>query len=116
MTSAANQPFLALLVVSMTMLGAMGRVSVTVSTDFGISGESSSVFKIIATLQVVSNPLLDRQFSLHNGTKIPNPIHGTAWERLRNLGADHVRFQPWFPYPHKAVAELLPPEAGKPTS
>jgi hypothetical protein len=65
---------------------------------------------------VVSNPILDREFTAPNGSRIPNPIHNASWSSLRALGADHVRFQPWFPYPHKSVAELLPPKAGKPTS
>ena len=45
-----------------------------------------------------------------------NPIHDTAWESLKNLSADLVRFVPWYPYPRRSVAELLPPVSGKPTS
>ena len=32
-----------------------------------------------------------------------------ASHALKNLKADYVRFVPWFPYPHMAVAELKPP-------
>ncbi len=57
--------------------------------------------RTIPTLQVVVNPLLRRG----------SPIHDQAFESLRNLRADDVRFVPWFPYPRLAVAELAPPTA-----
>lgn len=57
--------------------------------------------KTTPTLQVVVNPLLERGSSIHDGT----------FKALKNLGADMVRFVPWFPYPHMAVAELKPPTA-----
>ena len=56
-----------------------------------------------ATLQVVVNPLLKRG----------SPIHDCAFEELRKLGAENVRFVPWFPYPHYSIAELYAPAAGK---
>jgi hypothetical protein len=52
-----------------------------------------------ATLQVVVNPPLRR------GT----PVHDNAFQSLRDLGADYVRFVPWLPYPRLGVAELKPP-------
>ena len=55
--------------------------------------------KTTPTLQVVVNPMLERGSSMHDGT----------FEALKNLGADYVRFVPWFPYPHMAVAELQAP-------
>jgi hypothetical protein len=57
------------------------------------------VSKTTATLQVVVNPLLRRG----------SPIHDQAFQALRNLQADYVRYVPWFPYPKLAVAELEPP-------
>lgn len=51
------------------------------------------------TLQVVGNPMLRRQA----------PMHAAAFGALKNLGADYVRYVPWFPYPKLAVAELEPP-------
>jgi hypothetical protein len=54
-----------------------------------------------ATLQVVVNP------PLRPGTA----IHDRAWENLRKLAADDVRFVPWYPYPKLGVAELEPPTA-----
>lgn len=59
--------------------------------------------KATPTLQVVVNPALRRS----------SPIHARAFEELRNLGADHVRFVPWLPYPKLAVAALQPPEPEK---
>lgn len=56
-----------------------------------------------ATLQVVVNPLLRRG----------SPIHAAAFRALRDLGADHVRFVPWLPYPRLAVAALEPPRDGR---
>lgn len=59
--------------------------------------------KTTPTLQVVVNPLLRRG----------SPIHNRAFEELRKLGADYVRYVPWFPYPQDAIAELYPPADGK---
>ena len=55
--------------------------------------------KTTPTLQVVVNPMLLRN----------SPIHEGSFNALKELGADYVRFVPWFPYPHMAVAELSPP-------
>lgn len=59
--------------------------------------------KTSATLQVVVNPMLKRGSSIHEGT----------FQALKDLGADHVRFVPWFPYPHAAVVELKAPTASQ---
>ncbi|MGK8520185.1 hypothetical protein ACRS6B_00800 [Nocardia asteroides] len=40
-----------------------------------------------------------------------SPIHDKAFEALRALDADLVRFLPWFSHPRIAVAELEPPTA-----
>lgn len=55
--------------------------------------------KTAATLQVVVNPMLKRG----------SPIHDGSFQALKELGTDHIRFVPWFPYPHAAVVELKPP-------
>ena len=55
------------------------------------------------TLQVVVNPPLRRGSS----------IHDRAFQSLRDLGCDYVRYVPWLPYPRLAVAELEPPSGGK---
>jgi hypothetical protein len=56
----------------------------------------SQVSKTTATLQVVVNPPLRRG----------SAIHDAAFQALRDLGADYVRYVPWLPYPKLAVAEL----------
>lgn len=61
------------------------------------------ISKTVPTLQVVVNPLLRRG----------SPIHDQAFQSLRNLQADYVRYVPWFPYPKLAVAELKPPTADR---
>lgn len=59
----------------------------------------TGVSKTTPTLQVVVNPMLERG----------SPIHDGSFSALKELGADAVRFVPWFPYPKMAVAELKPP-------
>ena len=61
------------------------------------------VSKSTPTLQVVTNPMLNRGASIHDG----------SFAALKALGADYVRFVPWLPYPKIAVAELDPPTADK---
>lgn len=58
-----------------------------------------SISKTTPTLQVVENPMVRPSSSIHKKT----------FEALKNLGADYVRYVPWFPYPKMAVAELKPP-------
>ena len=62
-----------------------------------------NVSQTTPTLQVVVNPPLRR------GSK----IHDRAFQAVRELGADYVRYVPWLPYPKLGVAELEPPADGK---
>ena len=64
-------------------------------------GKTNMVSKSTATLQVVGNPQLRRGASMHDD----------SFSALKDLGADYVRYVPWFPYPKLAVAELEPPTA-----
>ena len=73
-----------------------GKVSVTWD-------KVTRVSQTTPTLQVVVNPPLRR------GT----PVHDNAFQALRDLGADYVRYVPWLPYPKLGVAELDPPRNGK---
>ena len=57
------------------------------------------VSKTTPTLQLVENPMV----------RPSSPIHENTFKALKNLGADYVRYVPWFPYPKMAVAELKPP-------
>ena len=72
----------------------------TVSVDWS---RTLRVSRSTPTLQVVVNPMLERG----------SPIHDGAFSALQELGADYVRFVPWFPYPKMAVAELRPPTANR---
>ncbi|HEY5906800.1 MAG TPA: glycosyl hydrolase family 39, partial [Vicinamibacteria bacterium] len=66
-------------------------------------GKVVGVSKTTPTLQVVVNPPLRR------GT----PVHDNAFQALRDLQAEYVRYVPWLPYPRLGVAELEPPRDGK---
>ncbi|HEX4373354.1 MAG TPA: glycosyl hydrolase family 39 [Puia sp.] len=57
------------------------------------------ISKTTPTLQVVENPMLRKN----------SPIHDATFAALKNLGADYVRYVPWFPYTKMAVAELKAP-------
>lgn len=61
------------------------------------------VSKSTATLQVVTNPMLNPG----------SPIHDGSFSALKALGADYVRYVPWLPYPKIAVAELEAPTKEK---
>jgi len=54
----------------------------------------------IPTLQLVTNPLVSRQFS---------PVSKEIFSNLKQLNAEYARYAVWFPYPKLAVAELDPP-------
>ena len=56
--------------------------------------ETLLALKTTPTLQVVVNPMLRRG----------SPVHDGAFAALRSLGADYVRYVPWYPYPKLVVA------------
>lgn len=57
------------------------------------------VSKTTSTLQLVENPMV----------RPSSPIHKQTFAALKDLGAEYIRYVPWFPYPKMAVAELKPP-------
>ena len=59
--------------------------------------------KTTPTLQLVENPMVRNS----------SPIHAPTFKALKELGADYVRYVPWYPYPKMAVAELDPPGKDK---
>jgi hypothetical protein len=71
----------------------------TIKVDWG---NTVAVSKTTPTLQLVENPMVRK-----------SPIHEATFKALKDLGADYVRYVPWFPYPKLAVAELKPPANGK---
>jgi hypothetical protein len=80
-------------------------ITVTPSWSTVISANNTT----IPTLQVVVNPLLEKELA---GGHV-NTIHDAVFSNLAALGADYVRFSTWYPYPHLDVAELYQPKAGK---
>ena len=79
---------------------AASRAQETVTVHWN---QTQRVSRSTPTLQVVVNPMLDPG----------SPIHDGAFSALKALGADYVRYVPWFPYPKRAVAELQPPTADR---
>lgn len=61
--------------------------------------KTTCVSKTRSTLQLVENPMVRPSSSIHKQT----------FAALKDLGADYVRYVPWFPYPKMAVAELKAP-------
>ncbi|MEO8415216.1 MAG: glycosyl hydrolase family 39 [Ginsengibacter sp.] len=61
------------------------------------------ISKTTATLQLVENPMVRNN----------SPIHKQTFNALKELGADYVRYVPWFPYPKMSVAELKSPAVDK---
>lgn len=72
----------------------------TISIDWN---KTVTISKTVATLQLVENPMV----------RPGSPIHKSIFAALKDLGADYVRYVPWFPYPKMAVAELKPPAPDK---
>ncbi len=68
----------------------------TVTIDWN---KTTTTSKTTPTLQLVENPMV----------RSSSPIHTATFKALENLGANYVRYVPWFPYPKMAVAELKPP-------
>lgn len=83
---------LAAIVPSAPADAAPAQISVDWASRIGVSRSTP-------TLQVVVNPKLEPG----------SPIAAPSFTALKALGANYVRFVPWFPYPRLAVAELSPP-------
>ena len=83
----------------------------TMELALTVDATASRPLRLVPSLQVVTSPLLDPQFALGPGKRRRrNPVYDAAWESLRNLSASQVRYQPWFPQPHKAIAALTTPD------
>src|SRR5215467_12888141 len=52
-------------------------------------------------------------FALALALAVPALAHDNAFQALKDLGAEYVRYVPWLPYPKLGVAELEPPKDGK---
>jgi Glycosyl hydrolases family 39 len=87
---------LPLLICGAALTGLAQSTPTTVTVDWN---KTVLVSKSTPTLQVVVNPML----------RPGSPIHDGAYQAVKQLGADYVRYVPWLPYPKLAVAELEPP-------
>ena len=100
----SGKPFLscAVLIFVLSIAGIAAAQSVLSPATVKIEwGKTILISRSTPTLQVVVNPMLRRG----------SPIHDQAFEAVRKLGADYVRYVPWLPYPLLGVAELEPPTA-----
>ena len=84
----------AVLFVFASVLPAQQAAQMTVHWD-----KITATSKSTPTLQVVVNPPL----------RPGQPLGIAAYQAVKDLGADYVRYVPWLPYPRLAVAELEPP-------
>jgi hypothetical protein len=81
-----------------TASGQTWQASVTVKWD-----KVQRISRTTPTYQIVNSALMRRT----------SPIHDQVYLNIRNLGAEYVRFQTWYPFPLLSVAELEPPSDGK---
>lgn len=87
--------FLAALAASACLSSLANVASAALAGDFSVSVDFGNVTRLsrtTTTLQVVSNPILDRTFTAPNGTQFANPIHDAAFASLAALEADTVRY------------------------
>jgi len=91
--------WLSLIFASLTFSGICAQVEVNVQANWS---QVIAISKTTTTLQVVANPLLNSKTC---------SVADACWKSLQELGADLVRYVPWFPYPKVGVAELDPPDS-----
>ena len=85
---------------------ACGLTSANLAAQVSVSADwnkTVTISKTTPTLQVVVNPMLRTHSPMHDGT----------FAALKDMGADFVRYVPWFPYPRLVVPELEPPTKSK---
>jgi hypothetical protein len=96
--------FLRLLTVAIVCVGAAVTLQCQQTASLTVHWDKTEmVSKTTPTLQVVVNPPL----------RPGQPLGAAAYQAVKDLGADYVRYVPWLPYPRMAVAELEPPTATK---
>lgn len=91
-----SKRFLVLNIIAFSFWGSLYSQEDSLEVDWN---NIVGISKTTATLQVVENPMV----------RPGSPIHASTFKALKELGADYVRYVPWFPYPKMAVAELKPP-------
>jgi hypothetical protein len=101
MHTQTRKPRIALILTIFVVLASSLLFAQTGAPSIFVNWEKKIPNRTTPTLQAVVNPMLRRG----------SPIHDAAFDALRSLGADYVRYAFWFPYPRLAVAELRPPDA-----
>ena len=88
-------------VLFLSTLGFVFATNIPAQTNKVVVDWSNTIMvsKTTPALQVVENPKL-RQ---------PSSFHDNTYNALKDIGADYVRYVPWFPYPKLVVAELKAP-------
>ena len=99
-SSGAGKAVWRLLMVTTFFSGSVLAQSVSKPNEVTVDwNKTVIVSRSTPTLQVVVNPML----------RAGAPIHDAAFQAIKQLGADYVRYVPWLPYPRLGVAELEPP-------
>jgi hypothetical protein len=102
-SSGAGKAVWRLLMVTTFFSGSVLAQSVSKPNEVTVDwNKTVIVSRSTPTLQVVVNPML----------RAGAPIHDAAFQAIKQLGADYVRYVPWLPYPRLGVAELEPPHPG----
>ena len=90
----------ALLALTLCLAGCGSLPSTSTSNDLTIHWDKVTVInRTTPTLQVVINPHLQPG----------DPLGVAAFNAVRTLAPDYMRFQGWIPYPRLGIAELQPP-------
>lgn len=96
--------FLRVLVSGCTLTAALVSLHAQQAAQVHIQWDKTVIVsRSTPTLQVVVNPPL----------RPGQPLSAASYKAVKELGADYVRYVPWFPYPRLAVAELEPPTPQK---
>ena len=79
------------------LMGAKAQVTSDKPIQISVQWDKpETTLRTSPTLQVVVMPPLEQG----------SPVHDASFAAVKELGADYVRYVPWFPYPRFAVAEL----------
>jgi hypothetical protein len=93
-------------------LASLAQVAASSSDDFSVGVDWASPALVTAstaaTVEVdCCEPFLTRDPAAHRNGGGPFPQYMIA---MQDLGADFVRWAPWYPYPRVVVLELYPPD------
>ena len=89
--------FVFILLLSLAWFGLVARSTLFAQNEpsITVNWQKTTTNRTVPTLQAVVNPMLRRG----------SPLHDAAFEALRRMGTNYVRYAFWLPYPKLAVAE-----------